>query len=145
MPVSLVKLPGAVMKTILFRCGTEFQSVDNIYVKNIYSGFIEGVADPKINQDIVADFVQDIRQRAWQGKPYLLFSDMQDNAHYPALPEYACAVNLRFAEPVHHPDCLMSAATLVWFQQQNPILHGFDLTELIRELHWKDVASDLSW
>jgi len=39
--------------------------------KNIYSGFLEGVADQKINQHLVQQFVKDVEDSSVNQKPHL--------------------------------------------------------------------------
>ncbi|MFZ6686811.1 hypothetical protein ACO0K0_03560 [Undibacterium sp. SXout11W] len=133
------------MNDIVFRCGKSFQEVERIFVKNIYSGFLEGVADQKINQHLVQQFVKDVEDSSVNQKPHLFLQKSKSGDECSALPAYACALSLRSNEPANNPNYLMSVATLVWFQHQNPLSDGFEIVDLAKTLCWKDVAKDLNW
>jgi len=133
------------MNDIVFQCGKKFKEVEQILVKNIYSGFLEGVADQKINQHLVQQFVKDVEEGSLNQKPHLFLQRNKPVDECSALPPYACAVSLRSNEPANNPNYLMSVATFVWFQHQNPLTDGFEIIDLAKTLCWKDVAKDLNW
>ena len=133
------------MNEIVFQCGKSVKEIEKIFVKNIYAGFIEGVDDQRVNQELVLQFVKDVQSAAPHYQPYLFLNDTNSATHCVALPPYACAVSLRSDEPANNPHYLMSTATLVWFQERNPLTEGFDLIQLAKSLNWKDVAKDVNW
>ncbi|MFZ6864187.1 hypothetical protein ACO0K7_16280 [Undibacterium sp. Ji67W] len=133
------------MNDIVFQCGKSFTEVERILVKNIYSGFLEGVADQKINQHLVQQFVKDVEESSFNQKPHLFLQKIKSDNECPALPPYACALSLRSNEPANNPNYLISVATFVWFQHHNPLSDGFEITDLAKTLCWKDVAKDLNW
>jgi len=133
------------MSDIIFQCGKSFKEIERVFVKNIYSGFLEGSANQKINQELFGQFVKDVQESSLNQTPYLILQKIKSNDQCAALPAYACAVSLLCDEHAIDSSYLMSAATLVWFQASNPLTEGFDLHELVKTLCWKDVAKDVNW
>ena len=131
------------MNDIVFQCGKSVKEIERIFVKNIYSGFLEGVEDQRVNQDLVQQFVKDVQESSSNHQPHLFLQKSTDRCV--ALPAYACAVSLRSDEPANNPNYLMSTATFVWFQECNPLTDGFELVDLVKKLKWKDVARDVNW
>lgn len=137
----------SVMSTssLTFKCGTRPVFLDKLHVQQTYEGILVGKPNSDVNRAIRARFEALASGMNASHKPFVVEPITGSSEDSPKLPAYSCLVVLSHPDPVHNSQAHMSFAGIVWYQESDPLVHGFDIVGIARELTWSDVALDGYW
>ncbi|MDG9669317.1 hypothetical protein ONV78_16375 [Hahella sp. CR1] len=133
------------MEKIKFKCGTEVFFTDSILVRRTYSGLMVGRPDEEDNKRFLKMFMDMSEELMACVKPFVVPVELSYDEGYPKLPEYTCSVNLTHIMPAKDPNEDMSLAVIIWYQDENPVLHGLKIKDLVLNYTWSEVSHDGGW
>lgn len=135
-------------------------TLEEIRLRQTYTGLLEGVPNTEFNDDIVREAVEAARETCSKGtEPFLIEPTRRDNVRSPGdksdgrmgdrtpewLPMVRCIGMFKSTTPAKNKEMDASSLTIVWFQDDFTPVIGEEIIRSIKAIEWDSVAHDYAY